>query len=333
MKQDMSKTPVLSVVMPAYNEAESLPATIERTTAALSQLGALAYEIILVDDGSDDNTWGVIGELSGQWPALRGLRFSRNFGHQAALLAGIRSARGQAVITLDSDGQHPPELIPKMLEKWRGGAAVVQGLRVDEKGTGALKRSSSGWFYRLYSWLTDTRIPPGSADFRLLDRSVVEVIRAHPRSALFLRGFVPWIGLPTEYIEFVPDARTAGTTKYSPGRMFGLARQGIMSFSIKPLRLASLTGGVTCMLALAYLVYTIAIRLFGAPTDYVPGWASVAGLLSLLGGLQLLIMGILGEYIGMIFMAEQDRPAFVVADETDSAPPTATNHPPPPGEE
>ena len=306
-----ANTPEISIVMPAFNEAESLFATV---TDVAGRLAEHHYEIVIVDDGSKDGTWQVINDLANSNARIRGLKFSRNFGHQSALLAGLSAARGSAVITLDSDGQHPPELIPALLAEWQQGAVIVQTLRQDPKTQGVFKRSTSKAYYRVFSWLADTPISPGSADFRLLDRRAVDVILKHPRSAMFLRGFVPWTGFRTAYIKFHPKERTAGETKYSLTRMLNLAKQGIMRFSLKPLRLATLLGSITCFSALAYLGYVVYTRLFGG--HYTEGWASLAGLLALLGGLQLLIMGILGEYIGMIFEAEQSRPHFIVEDDT-----------------
>jgi polyisoprenyl-phosphate glycosyltransferase len=300
--------PAVSVVIPALDEREALPATVREASEALA---GEDFEVVIVDDGSGDGTWEEIRRLSDEDSRVRGVRFSRNFGHQAALLAGIREARGEAVITLDADGQHPPALIPEMIARWRDGAIVVQGLRDDRRGgTAALKGGSSRGFYRLFSWLAATPIPAGSADFRLLDRRAAELICAHPRPALFLRGFVPWTGLRTEYLGFAPRDRSAGRTKYTAGRMFGLARQGMLRFSIKPLRLATLLGALACVGALAYLVYVLVVRLVLG--EFVEGWASVAGLLSLLGGVQLLLIGILGEYVGAIFEAVQGKPPYVI---------------------
>lgn len=304
-------SPMLSIVMPAYNEAEALPQTVQ---TVVSHVSTFDFELVLVDDGSKDGTWTVIERLAATYPQVRGLKFSRNFGHQAALLAGLSSARGRAIVSLDSDGQHPPELIPTLVEKWKNGAFVVQTLRKDPETQGFFKKFTSKTFYRLFSWLADTPISPGSADFRLLDRQALDVILTNPRSAMFLRGFVPWIGFTTEYLEFDCKDRIAGTTKYSFRKMLNLAKQGITRFSIKPLRFATLLGSFTCLAALSYLGYVVYTRLSGHHT--IEGWASVAGLLSLLGGLQLLIMGILGEYIGMVFEAQQARPPFVIESDT-----------------
>ncbi len=309
-----SAAPTFSIVLPAYNEAESLPVTVK---AVLEAIPSPDFEIIVVDDGSKDETWNVICLLNQVDSRVRGLKLSRNFGHQAALLAGLASAEGSAVISLDADGQHPPELIPKLADLWRQGALVVQTIRRDQKKQGGFKRFTSKTFYKIFSWLADTPISEGSADFRLLDRKAVDLILSNPRSAMFLRGFIPWIGFTTKYLEFIPKNRFAGSTKYSIRKMFQLAKQGITRFSIKPLRLATLLGSFTCLAALAYLSYVLVTRLTGG--YYIEGWASVAGLLSLLGGLQLLIMGILGEYIGMVFEAQQARPPFVVESDTRAA--------------
>ena len=306
-----AEAPMLSIVMPAYNEAEALP---ENVRAVLDSVSDFNFELVIVDDGSRDGTWRVIEQLAAAHPRVRGLKFSRNFGHQAALLAGLSSAKGRAVVSLDADGQHPPELIPTLVDRWKGGAFVVQTLRKDPEKQSFFKKFTSKTFYRFFSWLADTPISPGSADFRLLDRQALDVILANPRSAMFLRGFVPWIGFTTDYVEFDCKDRIAGTTKYSFKKMLNLAKQGITRFSIKPLRLATLLGTLTCIGALGYLGYVLYTRLSGHHT--IEGWASVAGLLSLLGGFQLLIMGILGEYIGMVFEAQQARPPFIVEADT-----------------
>lgn len=293
--------------MPAFNECDGLGNTVHAT---LPHLAGISFEIIIVDDGSTDGTWQTIRQLAKEIPSVRGVRFSRNFGHQAALMAGLMTSRGRGTIMMDSDGQHPPEVIPQMVQKWKKGAMVVQTLRSDIVNVGVLKKITSKSFYRLFSWLADTPIPAGSADYRLMDQSVVNLIINHPRSGLFLRGFVPWTGFKTDFIEFLPNPRTSGTTKYTPLRMFGFARQGIMRFSTKPLRLATFLGGLTCAVSLAYLAYVLVTRLFIG--GYQAGWASIAGLLSLLGGIQLIVMGILGEYIGAIFETQLDRPVFVI---------------------
>lgn len=300
----------ISILLPAFNEAGALAETVRGARGALE---GEDVEVVVVDDGSRDGTWEEIARLAASMPGIVGLRLSRNFGHQSALLAGLEVARGEAVIMMDADGQHPSEVLPGLVDRWRRGALIVQAIRRDSGGTGLFKKLTSGIFYRIFSWLAAAPITPGASDFRLLDRRAVALLLAHPRSALFLRGFFPWTGLHTTFFEYTPRRRFAGATKYSVGRMLRLAQQGVMCFSVKPLRVGTFIGLVTCVVALSYLVFVVAVRLWG--NDFVPGWASVAGLLSLLGGVQLIVMGILGEYIGMIFEAQLDRPPFVIAEQ------------------
>ena len=300
-----------SVVMPVFNEGGLIAQTVGALVQALS--GERDYEIVLVDDGSRDSTWADISALCAEDPRVRGLRFTRNFGHQAALHAGMQAAVGRAVITMDADGEHPPALVPVLLEKWRSGAKVVQTLRQAPRQLSWLKRRTSGAFYAVFSWLAETRIQAGSADFRLLDREVVTLLAQHPNAAAFLRGFVPWTGFETAYISFEQGIRTMGRSKFTPGKMMALARKGIIGFSVKPLRLSSLLGALTCLIALATLVHTLVIRL-AFPAEAEPGWATIASLLALLGGAQLLTMGILGEYIAVMFETLRNQPPFIVAE-------------------
>ena len=297
----------ISVVMPAMNEREVISDTISRVVEALE---GEPFEVVVVDDGSSDGTWEEVERLSAEDGRVRGLKLTRNFGHQAALHAGMKSARGKVVVTMDSDGEHPPELLPELVKRWRGGAKIVQGIR-DDSRTALPKRATSRLFYRIFSWLAGTEMRPGSADFRLLDRGVVDVILAHPNAGAFLRGFVPWTGFDTEFVEYAPGRRAAGRTKFSSPRMFGLARQGILRFSVKPLRLSMLVGLLTCLGALGYLGYILYMRIFHGDVT-VAGWASVAGLLSLLGGVQLMVIGILGEYVGIIFETLRGQPMYIV---------------------
>ncbi len=306
----------ISVVMPAMDEREVIEDTIG---SILSALDGEDVEVLVVDDGSSDDTFEVVRRMGEKDPRVRGVRFTRNFGHQAALYAGLTSARGRAVITMDSDGEHPASLLPSLVEKWRGGSRVVQGIR-DDRSISLPKRTTSRLFYKIFSWLAGTDMKAGSADFRLLDRAVIDVILSHPNAGAFLRGFVPWTGFETEYVDYEPGVRAAGRTKFSSGRMFGLARQGILGFSIKPLRISMLIGGLTCVAALGYLIYILFMHFFHSDVT-VQGWASVAGLLSLLGGVQLLVIGILGEYVGIIFETLKGQPRFIVAERVDRPPP------------
>ncbi|MBN2802034.1 MAG: glycosyltransferase family 2 protein [Deltaproteobacteria bacterium] len=306
-------TPEFSVVMPVFNESR----LVERTVGNLLEVlkDERSFEIILVDDGSSDDTWEAIFELSEKYQQVKGVKFTRNFGHQAALQAGIAHSSGQSVITMDSDGEHPVEFVKIFVEKWREGARVVQGIRAESKKLPLIKRVTSKGFYSLFSWLAQTEIRPGSADFRLLDRSVVNIIHQHPEASGFLRGFIPWSGFNTVYVPFEQGTRLEGVSKFTPKKMIGMAREGIIGFSVKPLRLSMLLGLLTCLFALVNLVYSIVVRLV-MPETVVPGWATVTSLLALLGGVQLLVMGILGEYIAVLFKTVRNEPGFIVGEKS-----------------
>lgn len=301
--------PEVSIVLPALNEADSLPLLVERIERALPRE---RIELIFVDDGSTDATWSVIRALVATRPDWQALRLARRFGHQAALLAGLRAARGRAVISMDSDGQHPPELLAEMVERWRKGARVVQTIRAADYSESSLKRMTSGGFYSLFSMICDSPIHRGAADFRLLDRRVVDAILEAANPAPFLRGLVPWLGFETQFVSFRPDPRIAGQTKYSIRRMLRLAAHGVFSFSVFPLRIATWIGLALGALALLDFAYILTI----AWTDpaAVPGWASTTGLVALLGAVQLFTTGMLGEYVGRTYMAVLHRPPYVVAE-------------------
>ena len=309
-RRSPANVPEISVVLPVHEEAGALPTVVARIAAALA---AESHEIILVDDGSRDRSWDVILALRATHPQLVGIRFTRNFGHQSAILAGLVAARGQAIIMMDSDGQHPPELLPDLIARWRAGALVVQGIRTGSAEESAFKRGSSNLFYRAFTALAGVRIPRGSADFRLLSRQVLDKVLASSGPLLFLRGLIPWLGFQAENVEFTVERRLAGKTSYSLRRMIQLSIHGLLGFSINPLRFASGMGIAVSLLAFAYLVYIVAIWL--TSREVVPGWASTAGLLAFLGGIQLLTLGILGEYVGRIFTAHLDRPPFVIREQ------------------
>jgi len=307
--------PLISVVLPAHDEEAALPGLIEEVLAALS---GHAVEVIVVDDGSADGTWDAVRRLHALHPEVRGLRLSRNFGHQAAILAGLAAARGDAVVMMDSDGQHPAALLPMLVERWREGASVVQAVRTETDGEGAFKRLTSRWFYALLSTLAGVRIPPGSADFRLLSRPALEEVLAGAGPMPFLRGLIPWLGLPTAAVPFRAARRAAGRSSYSLRRMVRLSLDGILGFSVVPLRLAIALGIFVSGLSFLYLAYVVGIRLFSGRA--VAGWASMAGLLSLLGGMQLFTLGVLGEYLGRLFLASSNRPRFVIRERVGADP-------------
>jgi dolichol-phosphate mannosyltransferase len=299
--------PLISVITPAHNEEEALAIVIEQMDEVL---GAYRHEIIIIDDGSDDDTWGTIGRLKETHPEIRAIRFTRNFGHQSAILAGLVAARGDAVVMIDSDGQHPVEMIPTFIERWQEGYEVVQGVRVKNADGGVLKKWPSQIFYRIFSTLSGIDVPQGATDFRLIGRQGVDAVLNSVGPLLFLRGLISWLGHDTCYVEFKAGHRVAGQPSYTWRRLIHLSIDGLMTFSIIPLRLSILIGFLISILAFLYLIYIVAVRF--TISWVVPGWASVAGLLSLLGGIQLFTIGVLGEYLGRLFLSTLNRPHFVI---------------------
>jgi polyisoprenyl-phosphate glycosyltransferase len=308
-----SSSPGIAIVLPAHNEQAALPLLVNGIAAALK---GRRYEVVVVDDGSTDRTWQVIQELKQQHP-VRGIHFTRNFGHQSAILAGLLAARGDAIITMDADGQHPVELLPAFLAQWESGYQVVQGVRIRTPGGGIFKRWTGALFYRVLRGLAGVDIRSGSADYRLLDRAVVSQVLASSGPLLFLRGLVPWLGYRTSYVRFEAGRRLAGQTSYTLRRMIRLSIDGLLSFSIVPLRLAIALGFLISGASFLYLVYVVWIRLTSG--HVVPGWASMTGLLSLLGGIQLLTLGVLGEYVGRLFLSTLRRPHYVIDAESERA--------------
>ena len=299
----------ISVVIPAHNEAENLPVLLDDLCAALAPLGRA--EIVCVDDGSTDNTFAVLFEAASRNDQIKYVRLSRNFGHQAALRAGLSYSSGDCVISMDADMQHPVRLIPQMVEKWREGYDVVLTLRSESDDLPVFKRWTSRVFYFLINALSDVHIDPGSADFRLLDRKVVDVIKSLSEADFFLRGIIPWVGFKSCKIDYVPDRRRFGDTKYSIRKMISFAISGVVSNSVQPLRLAAILAAVISGLAGLYTLYALHIYLVYGRV--VPGWASVVVATSFIGGLQLLVLGVIGEYIGRILRESRKRPGFVVS--------------------
>lgn len=301
----------VSIVVPAYREAQNLERLYEEIVAALEDQD-VRWEVIIVDDGSPDDTWKAVTDLCRRDPRIRGLRFSRNFGHQYALYAGLTRAAGQAVITMDGDLQHPPSVIPTLLEHWRGGSQIVQTVRRDSKDLSWWKRVTSRLYYRLFSFLSGVRLAPGMADFRLLDRQVVTELLAFRESGLFLRGLVEWVGYRSSVVEFDCGKRHAGSTSYTLARMVALAWAGVSSFSVVPLRLAVFVGLLTSLFAFVQLGGALYARIVSKTA--VPGWASAIGVTSLLFGILFIFLGIIGEYLARVLVEVRGRPRFLVAD-------------------
>ncbi|MGE0479966.1 MAG: glycosyltransferase family 2 protein [Phycisphaerae bacterium] len=299
--------PELSLVVPVFNEADNVAALHERVLRALAPL-ELTWELVFVDDGSRDETAARVTALAD--PRACVIRLSRNFGHQAALVAGMRHARGAAVVTLDGDLQHPPEIIADLVREWRAGREIVQAIRREPMDESPLKRSGSRAFYRVLSSVSRIQVTPGASDYRLMSRGAVEAFLACGERCRFNRGLVQWIGF--DYAEVLYDAapRRAGVSKYSYRAMLRLAGDAIFSFSSWPLRLAGLVGAFVSFAALLYLVFVLAAALFTKWT--VPGWSSILAAVLTLGGLQLIFLWILGEYVGRLYEESKQRPIYIV---------------------
>lgn len=308
--------PVLSIVIPAYNEMECLETVHDRLSEVLSKIGE-TYEILFVDDGSQDGTFEAIRNLSQKDARVRGLRFSRNFGHQAAISAGLENARGAAVVTMDADLQHPPEILPELIAQWREGFEVVYTVRNETRGAGIRKNLTSSLFYRLINALSPLRIVPGAADFRLLDRKAVDALNRMPEKTRFFRGMVPWIGFRQTEVRFDAPERFAGETKYSFRKMLRFAAHGILSQSAIPLRFATIFGAVVVLIGVLYGLYVV-WTFFTKPAGYQAGWASIVLFMLLIGGTQIFFMGIIGEYLARVFEEVKNRPLYLIAEETDS---------------
>lgn len=301
----------LSVIAPSYNEQDVLPAFFARVSAACKLAVGESYELIIVDDGSSDNTWQVISEMQSQFSCLHAIRLSRNYGHQLAITAGLDRASGERILIIDADLQDPPELLLEMMSEMDNGADVVYGQRRSRRGVSRIKRACYKAFYRVLSVLAGCHIPPDTGDFRLITKSVAEVLRQMPEHHRFLRGMISWIGLTQRSLLYDRDPRFAGKSQYSWAKLFRLALDGITSFSIKPLRLAALLAVIVGMTAIAGLIFIIIGWWLKRP---VQGWASLAVTILFLGSMQLLVLGIIGEYLGVLFVESKRRPLYVVAE-------------------
>ena len=305
-----SSTATLSVVVPVHNEAGNIAPLIERVSAVLAG-NVREWEIIFVNDGSTDATKDAITEEITKDGRILLLNFSRNWGHQAAILAGIVHARGDMVVTMDGDLEHPPEKIPEMIEMWKKGYDVVMCRREEAPERGWFKGVTSRMFYRLFNRLSDIRIEENAADFRLISSKVREVLSSLPEQNLFIRGIIPWIGFSSTSIFYKEATRKNEKSKYSLKRMLSLALGGLVSFSVIPLRLAVIFGAVCCLFSFAYAVWIIFSYFLGYG-DYVRGWSTLAVSILFMGGVQLLCLGVLGEYVGRIFIEVKRRPGFIV---------------------
>ncbi len=309
--------PTLSVVIPMYNEEEVIGLLVDRLRPVLDRLDE-PYEVVAVDDGSTDSTAAQLAGVRRSWPELRIIRLRRNAGHQAALTAGLHRATGEYVASIDADLQDPPEKIPEMLALARAeGLDIVYGVRTDRSSDSATKRSTAGLYYWLMRRIAGVNMHPHAGDFRLLSRATVDVLRQLPEHQPVYRLLVPWIGFPSGEVTYVRAGRAAGRTKYPLTKMVRLAVDSVTNFSAAPLRLATWLGGVSFFFCLVMLIYVVVAFALGYT---VQGWASVLATVLFLGGVQLLCLGLLGEYLGRLYAAAQGRPAYFVGYDSATAP-------------
>ena len=302
----------ISIIVPAHNEFDNIAELYSRLNNVLCNLEKYNYEIIIVDDGSTDDTWSSIIELNKKDQNTMGIRLSRSFGHQYALFAGLNYATGDAVVSMDADLQHPPEIIPKLIEKWRKGNQIVHTIREDPPDFSLSKKIFAKYFYKLFGFLSGVEVKPGMADFRLLDRQVINDILKFREEGLFLRGIVQWVGYPNTSIKYLAEERYSGESKYTFKKMLRFAWHGVSSFSVLPLRIGIIIGLLTSMLSF-YLVLDALHAKFILKTT-VPGWTSMFGVMTLLFGILFIFLSLLGEYIGRILVQVRHRPLFIVSD-------------------
>ena len=301
----------LSIVVPVFNEEKNIPLLYQRLVEIIHPL-AQSFELIFADDGSRDDSWRCISTLAAEDSRVRGVRLSRNFGHQYALMAGLEMAEGDAVIMMDCDLQHPVETIPVLLERWQSGFKVVKTLRKDHCETGWFKRWTSLNFYRLFSYLSGVELQAGLADFRLLDRQALQELLRFNEEGLFLRGLTEWIGFPSCVVPYESGRRIHGRSQYSLRKMISFAWKGVSSFSVMPLRIGIMIGLLGSLISAGGVIYAFWGKIFGQET--VPGWASTLMVVSFLFSLLFVYLGILGEYVGRIIIEVRHRPRFIVCD-------------------
>lgn len=300
---------LLSVVVPCYNEEQVIAETINRLTAFCSELTGLNVELIFVNNGSDDRTWEILRSAAARDCRIKLISLARNFGYQISTTAGIDASRGDAVVLMDADLQDPPEIMHQMISKWREGYDVVYGTRGERLGESSLRLLVTRWFYRLLNRLSDTPIPLDTGDFRLMNRKVVDTLKAMPERDRFIRGMVSWIGLKQIALVYTRAERFAGKSKYSVRNLFSFALDGIVSFSTVPLRISVGLGIFCAVLAMLGILYSLCIRLF--TSTWVEGWTALMIAVLFIGGIQLISLGILGEYVGRIYNEIKSRPLYV----------------------
>lgn len=310
------ETPLISLVIPAYNEAEVLEHFINDTRAAIEPLN-LPYEYVFIDDGSRDSTADLIAAYLHRGLPGRLIGLSRNFGKEAALSAGLAHARGDVAIIIDADLQDPPALVPQMLDGWRRGYDVVYGVRVDRSSDTLMKRSTAGLFYRIFNRLAHISMPANAGDFRLIDRAVINALMQLPERNRFMKGLFAWVGFPSMALPYERPERRAGTGKWNYWKLWNFAIDGFTGFTTLPLRIWLYCGGVVAALAFAYALYlVIRVLVFGVD---VPGYASLMVGLLFFSGVQLLSIGMIGEYVSRLFSETKQRPVYIVQDVIEGA--------------
>lgn len=301
---------LISIVIPVYNEDANMQPLYDRICHIFTDI-TNPYELILINDGSSDGTLEAIEALAAQYPNVKGIHFSRNFGHQAALSAGYHYASGDAVICMDGDLQHPPELIPELIRLWKEGYEVVYTIRSETDGVSLFKRLSSKLFYKIIRKLFKVNLQEGAADFRLIDRKVVDAFNGLTERGRFIRALIPWLGFKSTAVHFSAEKRMHGQSKYSVRRMLQFAVDGIISFSDIPLRMAIQVGVLLSIFTFLYLIYVIVTTLVFRET--VSGWASLMSLMLFMFGVNLVALGIIGQYISRIYEESKNRPLYVVS--------------------
>jgi len=319
--------PLLSIILPVFNEQDVIPELHRRLTEFLGELSEIAgrWEVIFVDDGSQDESPRLLDALAEMDPRFRVVHFARNFGHQVAITAGLDRAEGDAVVVMDADLQDPPEVVKAMLAEWRRGFDVVYGVRSKRSGETLFKRATAALFYRLMNAALGVKIPSDAGDFRLLSRPVVLTLRSLREKHRFMRGLVAWVGFRQTAVRYERPERFAGETKYPLRKMVHFALDGVTSFSTAPLRIATWIGALTGLAAVAVGAWALYIRLFTDRT--VPGWTTIMLLIALSSSGQMLMLGLLGEYVGRLYEEIKQRPLYVVANESSRArfkPPDST---------
>lgn len=309
---ELKKDFLLSIIIPVFNEKDNIDPLLKRLLPIIKNY---KYEVVFIDDGSTDNTNSEIKKYTSKNSNIKLISFYRNFGHQMALSCGYSKASGDCIISMDSDLQDPPEIIQQMVNKWQSGSLVVYAKRRTRSVDNLFKRVSASFFYNLMNFLSDVPIPKDVGDFRLLDKKVVDYLNSLPEQSKFLRGLVAWGGFPASFVSFDREKRNSGETHYSFGKMVNFALDGIISFSVKPLRLATFFGFLAAFIGFLGMLYAI-IGKFYFPEDLVSGWAAIFVGLMFLGGVQLITIGIIGEYIGKIFTQIQNRPNYTIKEKS-----------------